>query len=97
MDYLIELVKTYLDIQTTAYDMKIMMLTSAAKSKLKNEGIPYFEKTAENNDIYMDYAVCISCQVAKDLDIDVDLDKLDRLYLQRLIPLKEAVKYVELS
>lgn len=97
MDELKGLVKTFLDIQTDAYDIKLEMLIPAARSKLKNEGVPHFEKNKDNSDMYMDYAVCVACQVAKDIDIDVDMDKLDRLYISRLIPLKEALRNAKTS
>ena len=93
-EVLIEKVKSFLDIETSAYDSKLSMLVSGAKGKLTSEGVTIPEV---DHEMFDSYAICVSCQVAKELDLDVDFDKLDRLYMQRIIPLKELLRYEKIN
>jgi len=87
-------VKTLLDIDnTTLYDSKLNILVNGGISKLTNEGIPFAftveEFTREVPEID-DYAICLSYQVAIDLDLDVDLNRLQSMYLSRAITLRKS-------
>lgn len=87
-------VKVLLDIDnTTLYDSKLNILVNGGISKLTNEGIPFeftVEEFANNVPEIDDYAICLSYQVAIDLDLDVDLNRLQSMYLSRAITLRKS-------
>ena len=92
MDELITKVKVLLDISDTEiYDAKLEILVPGGMSKLKNEGIP-FELIKEDDKLQMsDYAICLAYQISLDLDFDVDIKSLARMYANRVISLRESL------
>lgn len=92
-DY-VDSTKTLLDIDTDLMDEKIELLVTAAMSKLRTEGIDV--DLLPEGDLFFanDYKVCVAHQVAKDLDLDVNIGRLESQYQQRVIELKAAMPRV---
>lgn len=82
IDQIIFDVKSVLPIaDTDMYDTQLNILVNASISKLEDEGIPnVFEY--ESSDYY-NYLTCVRYQVACDLDLDIDIEKLEKLYITR--------------
>lgn len=87
IDQIVTDVKQVLPIyNTTLYDEQLNILVQGAISKLKNEGISnQFEyKSSE----YYDYLTCIRYQVALDMDLDIDMERLKAQYITRVNTLR---------
>lgn len=75
---------------TELYDDQLNILVQGAISKLENEGIPNeFEYGSSK---YYDYLVCIRYQVAKDMDLDIDIERLNAQYITRANTLRCTLK-----
>lgn len=88
LDQIVEDVKSVLPIYdgTSLYDTQLMMLTAGAISKLESEGVkPLFDYGSNE---YYDYITCLRYQVASDMDLDIDLDRLKEQYITRVNTLR---------
>lgn len=89
-EFILEKTKQILDYDdTTAFDEKLRVLIQGAIGKLENEGVKniYSEESVE---IYkaIDYVICVVYQVAVDGQLDIDYEKLSRMYASRVISLR---------
>ncbi|MEG0093157.1 MAG: hypothetical protein RR945_02125 [Erysipelotrichaceae bacterium] len=89
-EFILEKIKLILEYDDTeAFDEKLKVLIQGTIGKLENEGVKniYNEKS---EDVYkaVDYVVCIAYQVAVDGQLDIDYDKLNRMYTSRVISLR---------
>lgn len=101
-DYLMEKVKLLLNIDDTdMYDERIELLIGGAISKLENEGIPNDDLFADGIDdeplsnISKDYIICLSYQVALDLNLDIDLQTFYVQYMTRVNTLRCTIKRLQ--
>lgn len=82
IDQIIKDVKSVLPIANTdMYEADLNIFVNASISKLESEGIPNvfeYETSA-----YYDYVTCIRYQVACDLDLDIDIERLKEQYITR--------------
>lgn len=77
--FYLEKVKDLLDIEDTdIYDKKIILLIGGAAVTLKIAGIPEIDKESEYSE---SYAICLAMETAKMMDMEFDLDNLQRLYI----------------
>ena len=83
---------------TNIYDNQLNFLVRGAISKLVSEGLP-LELKKKNGDYWFakdtyegnDYTICISYQVMKDMDYDVDTNYLTEQYITRIGTLRLRV------
>ena len=87
LDQIVNDVKSVLPIyDTELYDTQLFILVQSAISKLENEGVPNeFEFGTFR---YFDYLTCIRYQVACDMDLDIDIDRLKAQYITRVNTLR---------
>lgn len=87
IDQLVDDVKQVLPIaQTDMYDYDLLVYVNGAISKLENEGVPnVFEYGSFK---YYDYLTCIRYQVACDMDLDIDIERLKSQYITRVNTLR---------
>lgn len=82
IDQIIADVKTVLPIyDTTLYNDDLKIIVNGAVHKLEIEGVPNafdYQSTA-----YYDYVTCIRYQVASDMDLDIDIERLKAQYITR--------------
>ena len=88
-EYIIENVTKLLPIDSSAYEDQMTILVGGAVNKLKNEGIDNI--FVEGTNLAFDYIICVSYQVASDLDLDVDLARLRSQYITRVNTLRCCV------
>lgn len=76
---------------TDIYDDKLQILIAGAISKLSSEGVPIDAKDKNGNSIFeegsnisFDYCICISYQIMKDMDFDVDMNFMTEQYITRI-------------
>lgn len=102
-NFLINKVKVYLGIDdTTLYDEKLDLLVGAAVNKLETEGIPNDERLTEavsQEDLTIpnlskDYIICVSYQIALDLNLDMDLQTFYVQYITRVNELRCYLKTI---
>ena len=85
-DYIINNVMKLLPIDSALYEDQIKILVGGAINKLKNEGVENsFEK--DTNEAF-DYIICLSYQIAMDLDLDIDLERMKKQYISRVNTLR---------
>lgn len=87
--YIAENVTKLLPIDSSMYEDQLDILIGGAVNRLKNEGVDniYTEDTNEAKD----YIVCLSYQVAMDLDLDIDLERMKKQYISRVVTLRESI------
>lgn len=95
--YLQSKVKILLGIEdTTLYDARLEMLVGGAVAKLEGEGVEndFTQPTGNNplDNLAMDYLICISYQVALDLNLDIDLQTFYVQYITRVNTLRCSKK-----
>lgn len=80
-------IKKVLPIYNTAlYDDQLNILVQGAMSKLESEGVGnVFEYLTP---LYYDYITCLRYQVACDMDLDIDIDRLKEQYITRVNTLR---------
>lgn len=82
IDQIIADVKTVLPIyDTNLFNDDLRIIVNGAVHKLEIEGIPNafdYQSTA-----YYDYVTCIRYQVASDMDLDIDIERLKAQYITR--------------
>lgn len=76
-------VKTFLDIEDTdIYDTKLDIYISSSIQKLEISGVSsVLDDTTISENINNMYSVCVAIDVSKLMDIDINSDRLNRLYL----------------
>lgn len=87
IDQIIDDVKQVLPIyDTELYNDQLNILVQSAISKLENEGVPNaFEYQSFK---YYDYLTCLRYQVAVDMDLDIDMERLKAQYITRVNTLR---------
>lgn len=89
---IVEKLKILLPIgNTDAYDEELNLRVKSSISKLETEGVKNvydMDDNLEISDEGLDYIVCISYQVAIDMDFAVDKDRLDGQYITRVNTLR---------
>lgn len=92
-------VKVLLGIDDTdLYDERLDILVGGAVNKLKSEGIENGDMFVEPDegtalgDLEKDYLICISYQVALDLNLDIDLQTFYVQYITRVNELRCSIK-----
>lgn len=76
---------------TNIYDSQLTLLVKGAISKLASEGLPIdvqhksgdYWFTEDSNEGH-DYTICVSYQIMKDMDFDVDTNYLTEQYITRI-------------
>lgn len=87
LDQIVQDVKSVLPIyDTELYDDQLKILVGGAISKLENEGVQNFFEEGTNE--YRNYLTCIGYQVASDMDLDIDLERLKEQYITRVNTLR---------
>jgi hypothetical protein len=87
IDQIIADVKSVLPIyDTDLYDRQLEILVQGAMNKLKSEGVENFFEY--NTFRYFDYITCIRYQVALDMDLDIDMERLKEQYITRVNTLR---------
>lgn len=71
---------------TTLYDGQLKIIVTGAVNKMKNEGVDNVFEYQSNE--YYDYVTCIRYQVASDMDLDIDLERLKAQYITRVNTLR---------
>lgn len=102
-NFLMQKVKVYLGIDDTElYDEKLDILIGGGVSKLASEGVPnderFTEMVSEEDttipNLSKDYIVCLSYQVALDLNLDMDLQTFYVQYVSRVNELRCYLKTI---
>lgn len=87
IDQIVSDVKSVLPIyDTDLYDTQLKILVSGAIAKLENEGIGNLFEYPSNE--YYDYLTCIRYQVASDMDLDIDIERMREQYITRVNTLR---------
>lgn len=89
-DYIIDKVTKLLPIDSFTYQDQLEILVGGAINKLKNEGIQNIYEEGSNEGY--DYVICVCYQVACDLDLDVDLNRLQKQYITRANTLRCSIE-----
>lgn len=71
---------------TDMYDAELGILIRGAMNKLKAEGIDNLFDY--QSDSYYDYITCLRYQVAVDMDLDIDIERLKGQYITRVNTLR---------
>lgn len=92
IDQIVYDVKQVLPIyDTELYNTELLYAVKGAVSKLENEGVPnVFEP---NTFRYYDYLTCIRYQVAVDMDLDIDIERLKSQYITRVNTLRCSLNH----
>ena len=92
IDQIVDDVKSVLPIyDTDLYDEQLYILVQGAISKAENEGVPY-ELIEYGTFRYYDYLACIRYQVACDMDLDIDIERLREQYITRFNTLRCSLR-----
>lgn len=84
-------VKSVLPIyDTTMFDSDLNIYVQGAMAKLEDEGVGnvFDYQTPE----YYNYITCVRYQVAQDMDLDIDIDRLKAQYITRVNTLRCTLK-----
>lgn len=94
IDQIVADVKQVLPIyDTTLYNEQLNILVQGAVSKLKNEGIS--NQFEYQTSAYYDYLTCIRYQVALDMDLDIDMERLKAQYITRVNTLRCTLNHLQ--
>ena len=66
---------------TSLYNDDLNIIVNGAVHKLEVEGVP--NEFDYNTSAYYDYITCIRYQVACDMDLDIDIERLKAQYITR--------------
>ena len=66
---------------TELYDDDIFIVVNGAVHKLEMEGVP--NSFDYQTPAYYDYITCVRYQVASDMDLDIDIERLKAQYITR--------------
>lgn len=87
IDQLVTDVKKVLPIyDTSLYNDELKILVGGAIDKMEMEGVGNVFDYQSN--AYYDYLTCIRYQVASDMDLDIDLKRLEAQYITRVNTLR---------
>lgn len=87
IDQLVNDVKQVLPIyDTTLYDAELNIIVQGAIHKMEIEGVP--NEFDYQTPAYYDYLTCLRYQVASDMDLDIDIERLKQQYITRLNTLR---------
>lgn len=89
-EFVIEKVTSLLPIDSDLYDRQVDILVYSAMSKLKEEGVDS-SLLNEEDDRALDYCVCVSYQVALDLDANANFEKTMQQYITRVNTLRTSM------
>lgn len=82
IDQIIADVKNVLPIyDTELYDNDLLVVVNGAVHKLEMEGVP--NSFDYQTPAYYDYITCVRYQVASDMDLDIDIERLKAQYITR--------------
>ena len=82
IDQVITDVKNVLPIYNTdLFNTELTILVNGAIHKLESEGVP--NSFDYQTPAYYDYITCVRYQVASDMDLDIDLERLKAQYITR--------------
>ena len=90
VDYVKQNVIKLLPIDSNLYDEQLDILVASSMNKLVNEGVD-FNLIDEDTSVAMDYIVCCSYQIAMDLDMDVDGNRMNQQYITRVNTLRTSL------
>ena len=79
-----------LPIDSDLYVEQLDVLIASAMSKLKEEGVDY-AKIEEYDDRALSYCVCIAYQLALDMDVGIDYNRLMQQYITRVNTLRTSL------
>lgn len=79
-----------LPIDSELYEDKVDILVDGAMNKLKNEGVDSINIDSDTS-ASLDYCICVSYQVAMDIDADVDHARLMQQYITRVNTLRTSL------
>lgn len=84
-------VKSVLPIyDTQMFDTDLNIYVNGAMAKLKDEGVDnVFDYQTPD---YYNYITCVRYQVAQDMDLDIDIDRLKAQYITRVNTLRCTLK-----
>ena len=71
---------------TSMYDTDLTIYVNGAVSKLESEGVA--NVFTYQSPAYYDYLTCVRYQVAQDMDLDIDIDRLKAQYITRVNTLR---------
>lgn len=87
IDQIIKDVKTVLPIyDTELYDSDLLVIVNGAVHKLEVEGVA--NEFDYQSPAYYDYITCVRYQVASDMDLDIDIERLKAQYITRVNTLR---------
>ena len=77
--------------ETNLYDDEMNIIVNGAMHKLEIEGV---ENVFDyQTSAYYDYITCLRYQVASDMDLDIDLDRLKAQYITRVNTLRCSLNH----
>lgn len=85
-EYLVTQMKVLLPIYSNEYDAQLGIIVNGAVSKLTSEGVP--NTFTEGSSQASDYILCVSYQVAMDMDFGIDYNRLMEQYITRVNTLR---------
>lgn len=84
--------------ETDIFDDQLDILVGGAISKLYSEGLDVNAQDTEGNDIFAegdnrsyDFIICVTYQILKDMDLDVDMNFMTEQYITRVGTLRSYV------
>lgn len=87
IDQIINDVKSVLPIyDTTLYNDELKIVVNGAVHKLEIEGVS--NQFDYQTPAYYDYITCVRYQVASDMDLDIDIERLKAQYITRVNTLR---------
>lgn len=90
IDQIVKDVKEVLPIyDADLYDGQLTIIVGGAIHKLEIEGIPNIYDYGTN--AYYDYLTCVRYQVAEDMDLDVDIERMKAQYITRANTLRCSI------
>lgn len=89
-EYIVAKVKKLLPIDDTdLYDEQLEIVVGASINKLKSEGVPNVFNA--DSDESFDYISCVAYQVALEMDLITDFNRLYTQYLTRVVTLRASL------
>lgn len=87
IDQIVQDVKQVLPIYNTdMYDVDLNIIVNGAIHKLEVEGVT--NSFEYQSPAYYDYVTCVRYQVASDMDLDIDIERLKAQYITRVNTLR---------
>ena len=89
-DFITNQVKQLLPIEEGYDNQQLLILIKGAKAKMKAEGVDNIFD--DKDDFAYLYVICIAYQISKDMDFNIDLNKLNEYYITSVNTLRTYVK-----